>query len=379
MGRKKKIEQDGSKPEGQEPQQDYEPKEPERFDSALLLQRPAVRLAYFERECRIEHIHLETACEAILQAICSPGEGPSLNRISTMVLVIGPSRVGKTTLIKLLEERLYERAKERMLQDPNFYPFASINAVGESSRFEWSDYYDPVLRQLGDPFVDRKSASPRVRDKRKAVEEAYIQRHPYAVIVDEAQHLAKAASGRTLQAQLDHLKDLENQTGVSHVLVGTYEMRPFRKASAQLAGRSIDVHFPRYDATKQRDREIFRSVLWALQRQMPLREEPLLAEKHWEYLYARSIGCIGRLKMHLNAALNSALIEDANTVTQAHLRANEPGEDRVKLWLSTAIKGEVDLTEREGADERLLELLGLRVAQKPSIQDETTSGEKESL
>ena len=36
----------------------------------------------------------------------------------------------------------------------------------------------------------------------------------------------------------------ENATGASHILVGTYEMRPFRKANAQLACRSVDVHFP---------------------------------------------------------------------------------------------------------------------------------------
>jgi len=35
-------------------------------------------------------------------------------------------------------------------------------------------------------------------------------------------------SGRRLQDHLDHLKHFENLSGVSHILVGTYEMRPFR-------------------------------------------------------------------------------------------------------------------------------------------------------
>src|SRR5260370_33142136 len=98
---------------------------------------------------------------------------------------------------------------------------------------------------------------------REAMEEALIQHHPYAVIGDEAHHLAKAASGRTLQDQLDHLKDLENRTGVCHVLVGTYEMRRFRTVTPQLAGRSGDGHFHRYDATRQEESEEFRSVLSA--------------------------------------------------------------------------------------------------------------------
>lgn len=52
---------------------------PERFDSALLVQPAGVRLRYFEKECTIEHAYLGLACDAVLRAICSPGEGPSLN------------------------------------------------------------------------------------------------------------------------------------------------------------------------------------------------------------------------------------------------------------------------------------------------------------
>jgi AAA domain-containing protein len=335
--------------------------EPERFDPALLAQPPAARVAWFEKECTIEHLSLLQARDAVLRTICSPGAGSSLNRLGTMVLVIGPSRVGKTTLIRLLEQELLQRAGERLLREPAHRPFVSISATGPGSgRFDWIDYYTAVLRQVNNPFLDRKPSAIRVRDMREAMEEALIQHHPYAVIVDEAHHLAKAASGRTLQDQLDHLKDLENRTGVCHVLVGTYEMRRFRTVTPQLAGRSVDVHFRRYDATKKEEREEFRSVLWALQRQLPVEVEPLLAEQHWEMLYARSIGCIGLLKLHLIRALALALTENTQTITETHLRATAPPEDRVKEMLLAALAGEEDLTEPEGADERLLELLGLR-------------------
>lgn len=335
--------------------------EPERFDPALLQSTAAVRLAWFEKECTIEHAFLLQARDAVLRTICSPGEEPSLNRLATMVLVIGPMRVGKTTLIRLLEHELKLRAREAMLRDPSHLPSICVSATGPGSgRFDWVDYYTAVLRQVNNPFVGRKPPAIRIRDLREAMEEALIQHHPYAVIVDEAHHLAKTASGRTLADQLDHLKSLENRTGVCHVLVGTYEMRRFRTVTPQLAGRSIDVHFPRYDAMKQEDREEFRSVLWALQRQLPVEEEPLLAEHHWEMLYARSIGCIGLLKLHLIRALALALAERAKTITEAHLRAAAPLEDRVKEMLNAALLGEEDLAEPEGADERLLGLLGLR-------------------
>ena len=352
--------------------------EPERFDPALLVQPSAARVAWFEKECTIEHISLLQARDAVLRTICSPGEGPSLNRLGTMVLVIGPMRVGKTTLIRLLEHELLQRASERMLRDPGHRPFVSVSVTGPGSgRFDWIDYYTAVLRQVNNPFLDRKPAAIRVRDLREAMEEALIQHHPYAVIVDEAHHLAKAASGRTLQDQLDHLKYLENRTGVCHVLVGTYEMRRFRTVTPQLAGRSVDVHFRRYDATKKEDREEFRSVLWALQRHLPLTVEPLLAEQHWEMLYARSIGCIGLLKLHLIRALALALTENAETITETHLRATALSEDRVKEMLHAALAGEADLTEPEGADERLLELLGLRERATIPPRDQAPSETKQ--
>jgi hypothetical protein len=327
----------------------------------LLTQAKAERLAWFEKECTIEHLYLLQARDAILQTICSPGEGPSLNRLGTMVLVIGPYRVGKTTLIRLLEQEVIVRASERMRHSPAYRPFVSVSATGPGSgRFEWVDYYTAVLRQVNNPFLDRKPSAIRVRDLREAMEEALIQHHPYAVIVDEAHHLAKAASGRTLQDQLDHLKDLENRTGGCHVLVGTYEMRRFRTVTPQLAGRRVAVHFRRYDATKKEEREEFRSVLWARQRQLPLELEPLLVQQHWEMLYARSLGCIGLLKLHLIRALALALTENAQTMTETHLRATAVPEDRVKELLNAVLAGEEDLTEPDGADERLLELLGLR-------------------
>jgi len=333
---------------------------PESFPPELLAQPVGARLEYFEQRCLISHPRLQEALETILQSICPPGEGASSRRPGTMVLVIGPSRVGKTTLIRLLEERLLAKTKELMISDSSFIPFASILAAGAgTNRFEWAEYYRAVLRALQDPFVDGKIARIRTKELREATETALKERKPLAIIVDEAHHLAEAARGSRLQSQLNHLKHFENAAGVSHILVGTYEMRPFRKANAQLACRSVDIHFPRYDATIETDAQVFQSVVWALQRQLPVEKEPSLLD-HWEFLYARSIGCIGWLKMHLNRALNLALTEKAKTVTLAHLRRTAPSETRVELALRNALESEAELTESEGADERLLTLLGLR-------------------
>jgi len=346
------------------------PNEPEYFPSVLLTQPNGTRQEYFEQQCLIEHPRLLETLDATIQTICPPGEGASVRRPGTMVLVIGPSRVGKTTFVRLLEERLLHHSRTQMERDPGFIPFSSVTASGpEASRFDWQTYYKAVLRGLQDPFVDGKTARIPTRELREAMEVALLHRKPIAVIVDEAHHLSKATSGRRLQDQLDHLKYFENLTGVSHILVGTYELRPFRKVNAQLACRSVDVHFSRYDAAKEDDAQIFRSVLWALQRQIPIEKEPHLVD-HWEFLYARSIGCVGLLKMHLNRALNAALIEGAKTVTLTHLRKTAMPEVRVELALRNALESEAELAESDNADERLLTLLGLRGTRPPELQME---------
>ncbi len=334
--------------------------EPEYFPSALLTQPKGTRQEYFEQHCLIEHPRLLATLDATIRAICPPGEGASVRRPGTMVLLIGPPRVGKTTFVRLLQERLLERSRAQMERDPGFIPFSSVTVAGpEASRFDWPTYYRAVLRGLHDPFVDGKTARIPTRELREAMEAALLHRKPIAVIVDEAHHLAKATSGRRLQDQLDHLKYFENVSGVSHILVGTYELRPFRKVNAQLACRSLDVHFSRYDATKEEDAQVFRSVLWALQRQLPVEKEPHLVE-HWEFLYARSIGCVGLVKLHLNRALHMALTEGATTITLAHVRKTAMPEARVELALRNALESEAELAESDGADERLLTLLGLR-------------------
>jgi hypothetical protein len=133
---------------------------------------------------------------AVMHAICAPGEEARLHRPGVTALVIGPSRVGKTTLVQQLACQLRCRAQPRMRRDLGHIPVVRFTATGAASgRYDWVDYYKAVLRQLADPFVDRRAASVRTRDLREATEEALIHRQPSAVIIDEAHHLAKANTG----------------------------------------------------------------------------------------------------------------------------------------------------------------------------------------
>lgn len=336
---------------------------PEAFPKELLQQPKGARIHYFEEQCFIKHTRLEEVCRAVLRSVCMPGDDRGYRGRSTMVLVIGPPRVGKTTFIELLIKELHRRAQEMMQQDLSYIPYVSVTTdtdVGHRGSFDWADYHPEVLKQLGDPFMNlNRRHSMRARDLKEAMVEGLLQRKTRTIIIDEAHHLAQARLGRRLQDNLNHLKYFENKTGVSHVLVGTYAMQRFRKVNAQLALRSIDVHFSRYDDEKEEDRIAFKSALWALQRQLPVEKEPQLMQ-HWEFLYARSLGCIGLLKQHLNQALRCAFDDEkAKTVTFDHLKKTALSKDKVLLAMGDILKGEKDLTDPEDTDNNLLEELRL--------------------
>lgn len=189
-------------------------------------------------------------------------------------------------------------------------------------------------------------------------EQALKHRKPYAILIDEAEHMAKAARGSKLLDQLDHLKSLAIMAQVVHVLVGTYDLMVFRNLSAQLSRRSIDVHFSRYQATNEADVRAFKSVLWSFQRNLPLEEEPDLLQ-HWKYCYERTIGCVGVLKDWLTRALAEALEQGEKTLSRPLLKQHALPVDRCGQMVSEAVAGETALTADDQAAYRLRVRLGL--------------------
>lgn len=256
-------------------------------------------------------------------------------------------------------------------------PVVSVEAVGtESAQFNWKDYFTRSLISLEEPLIDYKvhygsrgvrrnnqgelTIEPRITspELRRALENALKYRRPKAFLIDEAQHMQKMASGRRLQDNLDCLKSLANLTGVQHVLFGTYELLIFRNLSAQLSRRTVDIHFPRYQAEISGDVEVFMSVLLTFQRHLPVEEEPDLLT-NWEYCYAGSLGCIGILKDWLARALKVSLDEGAKTLTLKHLKQRAWSVAQLQTMLKEIQEGEKQLTESAEKHKQLYQALGL--------------------
>jgi hypothetical protein len=153
------------------------------------------------------------------------------------------------------------------------------------------------------------------------------------------------------------LKSLANRSNTVHVLFGTYELLRVRNLSGQLSRRSIDIHFPRYDAAKTSDRRTFTRILQTFGEQMPLPEPPDLVPS-WEYLYERSIGCVGILKDWLVRGLATAIRQTAPTLTIKHLEKHALSVSQCDRLIEEAARGESQFREDADALERLRLLLG---------------------
>jgi hypothetical protein len=348
---------------------------PVGFPRDLLTQPWRVRLQYFQTYT-MAHPRLVAARDALINAI---REVPP----NSLILVLGPTGVGKTTLRVKIEQLLTAELQSVLERDPGRLPVVSVECIApDSGNFSWRDHFRRLLLHMEESLVEYKinpaapvrigargmrflpSARAVGAEYHHAVEQALIFRRPVAVLLDEAQHMARMGSGRRLSDQLDVLKSLANRTHTVHVLIGTYELLAFRHLSAQLSRRSLDLHFPRYQAEQSDQWQAFRTVVRSFALQLPLVEPPDLL-REVDYLYERSIGCVGILKDWLIRALVSVARRNAASLTRRDLQAHALSVAQCETMLTEAVEGERRLRESLTERSRLRTRLGLPPQEHP--------------
>lgn len=326
------------------------------------------KLRAFER-FTMAHPRLMHVNDRLMNAIHSAAPG-------SLVLVIGPTGVGKTTLRLKSEQVLTTEMVGMLRDDPGRLPFVSVEAIASlTGSFNWRDHFTRMLLGMNEPLTADKLNGQRLEEARSvngrftpgpraagfelqyAVEQALRHRRPAAVFVDEAQHLGGIASGRKLSDQLDVIKSIANRTQTVHVLFGTYELLAFRNLSGQLSRRCLDVHFARYSADSKDDLETFKNVLLTFQTQLPIPACDLM--QAWDLLYERSLGCVGIVKEWLLRAVTMALADGKATLTRTHLKESALSASQCEKILAETTEGEMRLNEAEGSCSRLRLLLGL--------------------
>ena len=299
------------------------------------------------RSFTCDHPHLRNALEEIETFFFDHENAP-------LLFLIGLTGVGKSTVLNRTEE---DRWKSWLsLENRPVHKLPVIYQQVRSSEgrgFDWKYFYDQLLRQMDEPFIERKVLPPSVGKQRKlevsnsrghtisASRRSLVNALRYyepVVILDDAQRLREAGSVAVLLRQIDALQSLVDEAGVPFVLAGTYELAEMLQRSGQLSRRSRVVHFARY-TTEAGDFRCFKSILGTFQQLISLEDKNLLT-KSVDFIYENSVGCIGLLAPWLERAFIRAIRTKSELVTLNILEATKPPFTILESVLHDGITGE---------------------------------------
>lgn len=245
----------------------------------------------------------------------------ALAQEGSVIMIVGPTRVGKSQVCRHLRERLTMPTSDR---NPKDIPLICVEAATTDNGFFSMKHFTvralqeirhPIFGSFGEPALPGGYA---VRMKeteqalRIALERGLEARSTRFLIVDEAHHLLRRKGHQRSHDILDSIKSLGNATGVVVILIGGYELLTAGLSSAHLNGRLKIVHFPRYKYTDD-DMIVFDKVLRTISKLLPLAPGTTLLNFR-DSIYAGTLGNIGLL-YEWNEAAVAAMVADKS----AHL------------------------------------------------------------
>ena len=220
----------------------------------------------------------------------------ALSAPSQLIVVCGPTRVGKTTLARRLTAELV--ATKGRGNDDGIIPLIRVEAATTNQgKFSTKHFTLRMLEELHDPITTIGDSISLRRNQsethlRLQLERCLRYRGTRYILVDEAQHLLRTTSQLRTGEVIDTLKCLANVSDLTVILIGGYELLNACIQSSHLNGRLTIVDFPPYGTDVESSRE-FDRILKAIEQKIP--SKPGLLVDHREALYAGSLGCVGLL------------------------------------------------------------------------------------
>ncbi|MBV6859649.1 TniB family NTP-binding protein [Xanthomonas campestris pv. zingibericola] len=225
----------------------------------------------------------------------------SMGAPGSVVLLVGPTRVGKSRLVRDVSERLVKHPSSDDAQPIIVVEAATTNG----GRFSMKHFTIRALQALRHPmfgelgFVIRQSESE--THLRIRLEQAILHRQTRYLFIDEAHHLLRTSRSGLAGEVLDSLKCLANATGVILLLAGGYELFTAGLSSPHLNGRMRVIEFARY-RDDGLDEVSFLGIFKGLDECLPWRKGQSLVA-HSAYMKAGTLGCLGLLLAWINAAM----------------------------------------------------------------------------
>jgi hypothetical protein len=266
---------------------------------------------------------------------------------------------------------MLKQNKDEMEKDAGFIPILRQTVTTSSTgTFDFKDHYIRGLIIAGEPLISKTSIydesrisnksvpgnnpinpitfeSNTTRSYRHRLESCLINRKTKIYIIDEAPDMLKLPSGKKEKELLDVIKSICENSGIKILMSGTYALRRMLNLSDQLAARSSKpIHFRRYLHSTQStdDGYAFLSILHTFEINLPLQNPPELM-KLYDFMYERSLGCIGLLKAWVVKSLEEALRKNLKTIDEKLLIQYAPPPSSIIKIISEIIEGEKYIKE----------------------------------
>lgn len=243
-----------------------------------------------------------------------------------LALCIGPSGAGKTSLSRLIGERVYGA--------PARWREGTIPYIWVSADNPVRGYFSPreltrsMLVALRDPFralsveavqwnleaalsqqiADSMALLPRKQssepEMRQVIANVGRQRSLRLIIIDEANMLSLTYLNRVPTDYLESLRTLGKKSGARVLLFGTYDMLELMGCSAQLNRSTLHIHLDRMRCEDKRGRTEFVGMLAALEAKWTIRSG--LMTSHAQELHDWTYGIPGEIDSLIRRAMMNA-------------------------------------------------------------------------
>lgn len=322
------------------------------------------------RAKKVKHEKLDQCMKSLIQIAENP-------RPECIVVLTGPSGVGKSTILSALKKHLRSLFTEQMHTDPGFLPYLSIEAVtGMDGHYNWKDAFTRTLLKAGEILIDKKVLTKfetnldgksvfelhsLVREElRRALESLITFRQVPIFLIDEASAILRIKSGLKPLLQFEILKSLSVLLKIPIVLVGAYDLLGILDGNGQLIRRSDVIHFSRYlthgKTGNVSDQQHFADVLCTFLEAMDVEKETNFLN-HVDYFMLKSVGCVGNLKDWLDRALVQTIGSPTPLLTLDIIKLTALSNKSLIRLTGEALEGELKMADVP--DDDLAKLSGL--------------------